>query len=66
MPYREGELIVKKDGKYGVININGGKLLDFKYDYITGDNYYSQEKEYELDGYIVGIMMKMVKCNMDI
>ena len=55
MPYREGELIVKKDGKYGVININGGNLLDFKYDYITGDNYYSKEKEYSLDGYIVGI-----------
>ncbi len=55
MPYREGELIAKKQGKYGVLNINGGKLLDFKYDYITGDNYYSEEKKYELDGYIVGI-----------
>ena len=55
MPYREGELIAKKDGKYGVININGGKLLDFKYDYITGDSYYSKEKEYTLDGYILGI-----------
>ena len=54
MPYREGELIVKKDGKYGVININGGKLVNFEYDYITGDNYYSIEKEYALDGYIVG------------
>jgi hypothetical protein len=55
MPYREGELIVKKQGKYGVVSINGGKLLDCKYDYITGDNYYSEEKKYELDGYIVGI-----------
>ena len=55
MPYREGELVVKQNGKYGVININGGKLLDFEYDYITGDNYYSREKEYALDGYIVGI-----------
>ena len=55
MPYREGELIAKKDDKYGVININGGKLLDFKYDYITGDSYYSTEKEYTLDGYIVGV-----------
>lgn len=55
MPYREGELIVKKDDKYGVININGGKLLDFKYDYIAGDSYYSAEKEYTLDGYIVGV-----------
>ena len=54
MPYREGELIVKKDGKYGIININGGKLVNFEYDYITGDNYYSTEKEYALDGYIVG------------
>ena len=41
-------------GKYGVININGGKLVNFEYDYITGDNYYSTEKEYALDGYIVG------------
>lgn len=55
MPYREGELIVKKQGEYGVVSINGGKLLDCKYDYITGDNYYSEEKKYELDGYIVGI-----------
>ncbi len=55
MPYREGELIAKKQGRYGVVNINGGKLLDFKYDYITGDNYYSEETDYELDGYIVGI-----------
>ncbi len=55
MPYREGELIVKKQGKYGVVSINGGKLLDCKYDYITGDNYYSEEKKYELNGYIVGI-----------
>lgn len=55
MPYREGEIVAKKDGKYGVISINGGKILDFKYDVINGDNYYSQEKEYELDGYIVGI-----------
>ena len=55
MPYREGELIVKKQGKYGVVSINGGKLLDCKYDYITGDNYYSEEKKYELDGYIVGL-----------
>ena len=49
MPYREGELIAKKQGRYGVVNINGGKLLDFKYDYITGDNYYSEETDYELD-----------------
>ena len=55
MPYREGEIVAKKDGKYGVISINGGKILDFIYDVINGDNYYSQEKEYELDGYIVGI-----------
>ena len=55
MPYREGELIAKKGDKYGVVNINGGRLLDFKYDYITGDNYYSTEKEYTLDGYIVGV-----------
>lgn len=55
MPYREGELIAKKGDKYGVVNINGGRLLDFKYDYITGDSYYSTEKEYTLDGYIVGV-----------
>lgn len=55
MPYREGEIIVKKDGKYGVISINGGQLLDFKYDVINGDNYYSNDRQYELDGYIVGI-----------
>ena len=51
---KEGELLVKKDEKYGVINNKGVELIKIKYDYISGDEYYTQNKNYKLSGYIVG------------
>lgn len=51
---KEGELLVKKDGKYGVINNKGVELIKNKYDYISGDEYYTENKNYKFSGYIVG------------
>ena len=51
---KEGELLVSKEGKYGVINTKGVELIDCEYDYIAGDGYHTQEKQYSLSGYILG------------
>lgn len=48
-----GEILVKKDGKYGVINVKGIMLVGCKYDYIKGDAY-SKDGSYKNSGYIVG------------
>lgn len=53
VPYKEGEILVQKDGKQGVINSKGAKLVDEKYDSIIGDGYYNQI-DYKEAGYIVG------------
>ena len=49
-----GELLVKKDGKYGVINNKGNILIDIKYDYVGADEYYSENNGYKISGYIIG------------
>lgn len=48
-----GEILVKKDGKFGVINVKGNILVGIKYDYIKGDGY-SKEGSYKDSGYIIG------------
>ena len=48
-------MLVKKDGKYGVINIKGNILVNSEYDEILSDDYYDEENGYKLAGYIVGI-----------
>ena len=53
MPYKEGELLVKLDGKYGVINNKGNNLVEPEYDQITVDNYTTEEDGYKRAGYIV-------------
>lgn len=45
--------IVKKDNKYGVINIKGVILVPCKYDYIRGDGF-SKDGSYKDGGYIIG------------
>lgn len=50
--YKEGELLVKKDDKYGLINIEGKTLINLKYDSITCDAYYNNSN-YNNAGYIV-------------
>ena len=49
----EGKLAVSKDNKYGIININGEVIVDTKYDKISTDNYYSDDKKYVEAGFIV-------------
>ena len=48
-----GEILVKKDGKYGVINVKGIQLVECQYDYIKGDGYF-KDSSYKHGGYIVG------------
>lgn len=49
-----GEILIKKDGKYGVINIKGTTMVKNKYDYIKGDGYV-HDGSHKDAGYIVGI-----------
>ena len=53
MPYKEGELLVKQNDKYGVINIKGSKLINIEYEQITVDGYYTEQNGYKFAGYIV-------------
>lgn len=53
LPYKEGELLVQQEGKYGVINNKGNNLVDTKYDQIAVDNYTTEEDGYKRAGYIV-------------
>ena len=48
-----GEILVKKDGKLGVINVKGINLVDTKFDYIKGDGYV-KNGSYKDSGYIIG------------
>ena len=52
LPYKEGELLVKIEGKYGVVNNKGNYLVDSDYDQIAVDNY-TTEEGYKHAGYIV-------------
>ena len=53
LPYKEGELLVQLEGKYGVINNKGSYLVNLEYDQITVDNYTTEEDGYKHAGYIV-------------
>lgn len=53
LPYKEGELLVKLDGKYGVMNNKGNYLVNPEYDQITVDNYTTEEDGYKNAGYII-------------
>lgn len=48
-----GEILVKKDGKCGVINVKGIILVGIKYDYVKGDGY-SKDGSYKDSGYVIG------------
>ena len=49
---KPGAILVKKNGKYGVLDSLGNIVIDFKYDQIIGDGYCSEESGYEKTGYI--------------
>lgn len=51
---KEGEILIKKNDKYGVINVKGVELVHPDYDYIKGDGY-TDSNGYKDAGYIVGI-----------
>lgn len=50
---KPGELIVKQNGEYGIIDEKGNVKIDNKYDSINSDGYYTDEKGYKNAGYIV-------------
>ena len=51
---RPGELLAKKNGKYGVLTSSGEEKIEFKYDSIIGDEYFTENEGYTKAGYIVG------------
>lgn len=51
--YKQGEVIVKEAGKYGIIDEKGNKKIQNKYDAIKSDEYYIEQYGYKKSGYIV-------------
>ncbi len=52
---KPGAILAKKDDKFGALDSKGNIVIDFKYDNISGDGYYSQIDGYEKTGYITKI-----------
>jgi hypothetical protein len=65
---KPGVILVKQDGKYGVLDTKGNEIIPTKYDSIVGDEYCLQDYEYNLAGYIVsqktdtGVMYGYIDC----
>lgn len=53
LEYKEGELLVQKDGQFGVINIKGTELVPIQYIGVRSDAYYTEEDKFKNSGYIV-------------
>lgn len=51
---RPGEILAKKGDKCGVIGSDGKVKIDFKYDSIIGDEFFTDKYGYGVTGYIVG------------
>lgn len=51
--YKEGEVIVKYNGKYGIIDEKGNTKIKNEYDSIQSDEYYTEENGYKKSGYIL-------------
>jgi len=49
----EGKFLVSKNGKFGVINMNGAMLVETKFDQIATDEYYTSETNFVEAGFIV-------------
>lgn len=52
---KPGNIIVKKDGLFGVINSKGEEVIPIKYNSITGDDFCLEAYGYALSGYIVSV-----------
>jgi len=50
---KEGEVVVKKNNKYGILDEKGNQKIKNEYDLIQSDEYYSEENGYKKSGYIV-------------
>lgn len=50
---KEGEILIKQNGEYGIIDEKGNIKIDSKYDSINSDGYYTDENGYRNAGYIV-------------
>lgn len=51
--FKSGEVVVKENGKYGIIDESGNTKIKSDYDLIQSDEYYTKESEYKKSGYIV-------------
>lgn len=56
LDYKEGEVVVKEKGKYGVIDEKGNIKIKCEYNSIQADEYYTEENGYKKSGYIVQII----------
>lgn len=52
---KPGEILVRQDGKYGILTSKGEVKIPIKYDSITGDEYCDEKYGYGLTGYVVSI-----------
>ena len=52
---KPGNILVKKEGMFGVINSKGEEIIPVKYNSITGDDFCLEAYGYALSGYIVSI-----------
>lgn len=53
VPYKEGDLLIKQNDKYGVMKMSGTIIIEPIYDGIEGDSYYTEQEAYTKSGYIV-------------
>ena len=53
MPNKPGDLLVEKDGKFGVLNSLGKEIIPVDYTNIRGDDYVSPKDGYKKTGYIL-------------
>lgn len=53
---KEGEILVKENGEYGIIDEKGNVKVKNKYDAIESDGFYTDENGYKKAGYIVRIV----------
>ena len=53
--FKGGEVVVKENGKFGILDEKGKTKIKIKYDSIQSDEYYTEEYKYQKSGYIVKI-----------
>lgn len=59
LEYKEGELLVEKDGNVGIISIKGKELVPIKYLNVNSDGYYTDQDKFKYSGYIVSTKTEM-------